>query len=60
LSYAIDAMRGALLEGRSVTTMAFTLAALAAFAVAMLPLALGALSLSLRRARQCGTSRRID
>ncbi|MFZ0478516.1 MAG: ABC transporter permease [Terriglobales bacterium] len=55
LSYAIDAMRGALLEGRSVTTMAFTLAALAAFAVAMLPLALGALSLSLRRARQCGT-----
>jgi ABC-2 type transport system permease protein len=55
LSYAIDAMRGALIEGRSVTAMATTLAALAAFTVAMLPLALGGLSLSLRRARQCGT-----
>jgi hypothetical protein len=35
--------------------MATTLAALATFTAAMLPLALGGLSLSLRRARQCGT-----
>ncbi|MGA9527589.1 MAG: ABC transporter permease [Terriglobales bacterium] len=55
LSYAIDAMRGALIEGQSVSAMAPTLAALAAFAVVMLPLALGGLTLSVRRARQCGT-----
>jgi ABC-2 type transport system permease protein len=55
LTYAIDGMREALLEGRSVMAMAPTLAALAGFAVVMLPLALGALSLSLRRARQNGT-----
>jgi hypothetical protein len=35
--------------------MAPTLAVLAGFAVVMLPLALAALSLSLRRARQNGT-----
>jgi ABC-2 type transport system permease protein len=55
LTYAIDGMREALLEGRSVIAMFPTLAALAGFAVVMLPLALGALSLSLRRARQNGT-----
>ncbi|MFZ3262482.1 MAG: ABC transporter permease [Terriglobales bacterium] len=55
LTYAIDGMRGALLEGRSIAAMAPTLSALAAFAVILLPLALGALSLSLRRARQGGT-----
>ena len=54
-AYAIDAMRGALLEGRSVASMASTLAALAAFGVVLLVLALGGLSLSLRRARQYGT-----
>jgi len=48
-------MRGALLEGRSIGAMAPTLAVLAMFAIALLPLALGGLSLSLRRARQCGT-----
>jgi ABC-2 type transport system permease protein len=55
LTYAIDGMRGALLEGRSIGAMAPTLTALTAFAVVLLPLALAALSLSLRRARQCGT-----
>jgi ABC-2 type transport system permease protein len=55
LTYAIDGMRGALLEGRSIAAMAPALTALALFAVVLLPLALGALSLSLRRARQCGT-----
>ncbi len=54
-TYAIDALRGALLDGRSIAAMAPTLAALAAFCAVLLPLALGALSLSLRRARQCGT-----
>ncbi|MGA7291831.1 MAG: ABC transporter permease [Terriglobales bacterium] len=55
LTYAIDGMRGALLEGKSMMAMAPTLAVLAAFAVVLLPLALIALSLSLRRARQDGT-----
>jgi len=54
-TYAIDGMRGALLEGRSIAEMAPTLAALALFAVILLPLALAGLSMSLRRARQCGT-----
>src|SRR5437588_624313 len=55
LTYAIDGMRKALLEGRSVTAMAPTLAVLAGFGVVLLPLALAGLSLSLRRARQDGT-----
>jgi ABC-2 type transport system permease protein len=55
LTYAIDAMRGGLLEGRSVTEMAPTLTILTGFVVALLPLSLGGLSLSLRRARQNGT-----
>jgi len=54
-TYAIDAMRGALIEGRPVSTMVPTLATLAAFGLFLLPLALGGLSFSLRRARQCGT-----
>ncbi|MGB7148079.1 MAG: ABC transporter permease, partial [Terriglobales bacterium] len=55
LTYAINGMREALLQGRSVMAMAPTLAALAGFAAVMLPLALAALSFSLRRARQNGT-----
>jgi ABC-2 type transport system permease protein len=55
LTYAIDAMRGGLLEGRSVAEMAPTLTILTGFVVALLPLSLGGLSLSLRRARQNGT-----
>ena len=55
LTYAIDGMRKALLEGQSVATMSSTLAILAAFAAILLPLALAGLSLSLRRARQNGT-----
>lgn len=55
LTYAIGGMREALLEGRSVIAMAPTLAVLVGFALAMLPLALAGLSLSLRRARQNGS-----
>jgi ABC-2 type transport system permease protein len=55
LTYAIEGMRMALLQGRSVVAMATTLATLAAFGVVLLPLALGGLSLSLRRARRSGT-----
>jgi ABC-2 type transport system permease protein len=54
-TYAIDAMRGALLEGRSIAALASTLTALGLFAVILLPLALLALSVSLRRARQFGS-----
>jgi ABC-2 type transport system permease protein len=55
LTYAVDGMRQALLQGQSVQAMAPTLAVLAGFAIVLLPLALAALSLSLRRARQNGT-----
>jgi ABC-2 type transport system permease protein len=55
LTYAIDGMRRALLEGQSLATMAPTLAALAGFGLVLLPLALAGLSLSLRHARQDGT-----
>src|ERR1700722_1840055 len=55
LTYAIDGMRKALLDGQSMITMAPTLAVLAGFSVTLLPLALAALGLSLRRARQDGT-----
>ncbi len=55
LTYAIDAMRGALLEDQSITAVAPTLAIMAGFGLVLLPLALMALSFSLRRARQNGT-----
>ncbi len=55
LTYAIDGMRKALLEGQSVIAMGPTLAVLAGFGVVLLPLALASLSLSLQRARQNGT-----
>jgi ABC-2 type transport system permease protein len=55
LTYAVDGMRKALLEGQSMMTMAPTLAVLGCFAAILLPLALAGLSLSLRRARQNGT-----
>jgi len=54
-TYAIDGWRAALLEGQSISAMAPTLTALAAFTALLLPLALGGLSLSLRRARRAGT-----
>ncbi len=54
-TYAIDGMRGALLDGRSVAAMAPTLTVLTVFAVVLLPLAMLGLSVSLRRARQFGT-----
>jgi ABC-2 type transport system permease protein len=55
LTYAIDGMRKALLGGQSVVQLAPNLAILAAFALVSLPLALGGLSLALRRSRQNGT-----
>jgi ABC-2 type transport system permease protein len=55
LTYAIEGMRMALLQGRSVVEMAPTLAALVGFGVVLLPLALVGLSLSLRSARRSGT-----
>jgi ABC-2 type transport system permease protein len=55
LTYAIDGMRMALLQGYSVTAMAPTLAVLAAFSLTLLPLSLSLLSVSLRRARRDGT-----
>jgi len=55
LTYAIDGMRMALLQGRSLIAMASTIAILAAFGAVLLPLAMGGLSLSLRHARRSGT-----
>src|SRR6202158_1987481 len=55
LTYAIDGMRRALLEGQSLMAMAPTLAVVAGVGVGLLALALAGLSLSLRRARQDGT-----
>lgn len=55
ITYAIDGLRRALIEGQSVRQMASTLGVLAGFGVVLLPLALAGLALSLRRARQNGT-----
>ncbi len=55
ITYAIDGMRMALLQHKSVIAMAPTLAALAGFGVVLLALALWGFSLSLRRARRNGT-----
>jgi ABC-2 type transport system permease protein len=55
LYYAVEGMRGALLEGLSIQSMAPVLGALLGFGLVMLPLALWALSFSLRCARQNGT-----
>jgi ABC-2 type transport system permease protein len=54
-TFAIDAMRGALLEGRSLAALSSSVTALAIYGLVLLPLSLAGLSLSLRRARQCGT-----
>jgi ABC-2 type transport system permease protein len=55
LTYAIDGMRRALLNGQPLAAIGPTLLTLAIFAAISLPLALACLSLSLRRARQNGT-----
>jgi ABC-2 type transport system permease protein len=55
LSYAVDGMRMALLQGKTVMEMATTLTVLAAFSLVLLPVALWGLSFGLRRARQEGT-----
>jgi ABC-2 type transport system permease protein len=52
---AIDGLRAALLEGRTVGSLVSTLAPLALFVLIALPLSLAGLSLSLRRARHSGT-----
>jgi ABC-2 type transport system permease protein len=53
--YAVSAMRGALLEGRTLGELGARLAALSAFILFLVPLSLWGLSWSLRRARQNGT-----
>jgi ABC-2 type transport system permease protein len=55
LTYAIEGMRRALLEGQTLVEMAPLLAILAGFGVVLIPLTLAGLALSLRRARQTGT-----
>jgi ABC-2 type transport system permease protein len=55
LTYAIDGLRRALLDAQSLTALFPTLAVLAGFSLVLLPFALAALSLSLRRARFNGT-----
>jgi ABC-2 type transport system permease protein len=55
ITYAIEGARKALLEGQSLASMSSTLATLAVFSLVLLPLALTALSVSLRRARRNGT-----
>jgi ABC-2 type transport system permease protein len=55
LTYAIDATRMALLQGRSVTAIASSLLVLLGFSLVLLPLALWGLSVSLHHARQNGT-----
>ena len=55
LTYAVDGMRMAMLQGRSAGEMGGTLAAMAAFSLVLVPAALWGLSVSLRRARRSGT-----
>jgi ABC-2 type transport system permease protein len=55
ITYAIDGARKSLLEGQSPASMSSTLAVLGGFSIFMLPLALAALSFSIRRARRNGT-----
>src|SRR5262249_5281534 len=55
LTYAIEGLRMALLQGRTVVAMAATLITLGGFCGVLIPLSYWGLSLSLRRARQNGT-----
>jgi len=55
ITYAIEGMRMALLQHRSVLEMGSTLIALAGFGAVLLAVALSGFSLSLRHARQSGT-----
>jgi ABC-2 type transport system permease protein len=54
-TYAIDAMRGVLIEGLPLSAMGPTIVILAAFGFVLLPTALAGFSLSLRHARHSGT-----
>ncbi len=55
LYYAIEEMRRAVLESKGIASLAPFLGALLGFGLALLPIALWGLSVSLRRARQNGT-----
>ncbi|MFQ5456909.1 MAG: ABC transporter permease [Myxococcota bacterium] len=55
LTYALTAMRGALLEGATVSRLAGDLSVLAAFAVVLVPLSVLAFSRALVAARRAGT-----
>jgi ABC-2 type transport system permease protein len=55
VTYAIEGLRRGLLKGTPISSMPRTVIILTLFAAVMLPLALAALSISLRRARQNGT-----
>lgn len=55
LTYALSAMRGALLEGAPAAALLRDLTALALFAVVLVPLSVLAFSLALRAARRDGT-----
>ncbi len=55
LTYALSAMRGAILEGATTSTLSRDLLTLALFAAVLLPLSVLAFSLALRAARRDGT-----
>jgi len=55
LTYSLDAMRRALLQGASLSVLSHEIGILALFALVLLPLGLAMFSFSLRRARQEGT-----
>ena len=55
VTYALDAMRAALLEGASIIQVARPLSILLLFAVVLLPLSIGAFSWALRRTKVTGT-----
>ncbi len=55
VTYAMDAMRGALLDGASILTLAHPLLLLLAFAVVLLPTSVLVFSWALRRTKITGT-----
>ena len=55
VTYALDAMRAALLDGAGILEVARPLSALALFAVILLPLSIGSFSWALRRTKTTGT-----
>jgi len=55
ITYSLDAMRKALLQGATLSVLSHEIGILAMFALVLLPLGLAMFSFSLRRARQEGT-----